>query len=88
MGAGKWRPYLALDPGYCLYYNSLKNGDVQKGSWYAGAAAGLWFPSKYLMHFSVQAKYNYLRTLTSYGGSSGSNSGTLNTLSFIAGYAF
>jgi hypothetical protein len=88
MGCGKWKPYLALDPGYCLYYSSLKNGDIQKGSWYAAAAAGLWFPSKYVMHFFVQAKYNYLMTSTSYGGTARNVSGSLNTFSFLAGYAF
>ena len=88
MGQGRWKPYIALDPGFCLYYNNLKNGNSQRGSWYAGAASGLWFPSKHILHFFIQAKYNYQRTLTSYTGSAGKVSGSLDIFNFLAGYAF
>jgi hypothetical protein len=85
---GRFRPYLLVDPGYSLYYNGIATGITQKGSFYLGGGAGVWFPSKKLLHLFLQAKYNYTSILTSTKGYSGNVSGYMRTYSFLLGYKF
>jgi hypothetical protein len=85
---GPFRPYLVIDPGYSLYYNSLADGAVQKGAFYLGSGAGLWFPSKGVLHLFLQAKYNYTSISTTTKGLPGSSSGSIRTVNFLLGYKF
>ena len=85
---GRFRPYFVLDPGYCFYYNSIANGTTQKGGFSLGSGAGLWLPSKRLLNFFLQAKYNYTSISTSTKGLPGSTSGSIGTFNFLVGYKF
>jgi hypothetical protein len=85
---GRFRPYVVLDPGYCFYYNSIANGTTQKGRFSLGSGAGFWLPSKRLLNFFLQAKFNYTSISTSTKGLPGSTTGSIRTFSFLVGYKF
>jgi len=89
IGQGQFRPYFLVDPGFCLYFNSIPDGTTQKGSFYTGAGAGVWFPSNGMFHLFLQAKYNYILVSTNpKGGYTGSTQGSIGLFNFLIGYKF